>query len=225
MSATRSFVLNCVCGHEFEAVLWDSVDVAEAAPLKSKILSGEMNQIQCVKCKKRSYVEKNLLYRDSNQKLLIQMYPQSDRPRWVKLEAEHKKAINKRAIKRRAHLRGYTLRLAFGHQEMVEKIRIFDSHLDDRLIEMIKLKILEQDDVVKETPDAELLFSQYLADEGELHFKLTSLEKNLSQTIVISYEHYEELLEAEQHLSTEKPAEKIVCQGMYVSVNKTRILH
>lgn len=213
MSASRSFVLNCVCGHEFEALLWDRVDVTKAAHLKSKILSGEMNQIQCAKCKKRSIVEKNLLYRDCNQKLLIQMYPQSERSKWVELEMAHKKAM-----KGKARLRGYTLRLAFGQQEMVEKIRIFDYSLDDRLIEMIKLKILEQDEVVRDTADAELLFSQYLADEGELHFKWTSLEKKLSQTIVISYEHYEELREAQQRPQP-------VCQGIYVNVNKTRTLH
>lgn len=214
MSAARSFVLHCVCGHEFEAVLWDSVRISGEGGLKSKILNGEINQIRCVKCKKRSYVEKNLLYCDSNQKLLIQMHPQSDRPKYVELESEHKKAI-----KMNSHFRGYTCRLAFGQQEMVEKIRILDSGLDDRIIEMIKLKILEQDEVVKETPDAELLFSQYLTEEGELHFKLTSIEKNISQTIVISVEHYEELLESAQH------PQKMICQGMYVNVNKTRTLH
>lgn len=213
MSASRSFVLSCVCGHEFEALLWDRVDVTKAASLKSKILSGEMNQIQCGKCKKRSHVEKNLLYRDSHQKLLIQVYPQSDRSRWIEIETAYKKAM-----KRKAGFRGYILRLAFGQQEMVEKIRIFDQSLDDRVIEMIKMKILEQDEAIREAADAELLFSQYLADEGELHFKCTSLEKKLSQTIVISYDHYEELRESQGRPHA-------VCQGIYVSVNKTRTLH
>ncbi|MEK7790184.1 MAG: CpXC domain-containing protein [Deltaproteobacteria bacterium] len=220
MSATRSFVLSCVCGHEFKTLLWDSVHIPEETNLKSKILNGEINQIQCVKCKKRSYIEKNLLYCDSNQKLLIQMYPQSDRRKYIELESEHKKVI-----KSNPHLRGYTCRLAFGQQEMIEKIRIFDSNLDDRMIEMIKLKILEQDEVVKKTADADLLFSQYLAEEGELHFKLTSIEKNISQTIVISYEHYEELLESPGHFGSTKHPQKTICQGMYVNVNKTRTLH
>ncbi len=220
MSATRSFVLSCVCGHEFEAILWDSVHISEETDLKSKILNGEINQIQCVKCKKRSYIEKNILYCDPNQKLLIQMYPHSDRPKYLELESEHKKTI-----KSNSHLRGYRCRLAFGQHEMIEKIRIFDSGLDDRIIEMIKLKILEQDEIVKETPDAELLFSQYLTEEGEFHFKLTSIEKNLSQTIVISYEHYEELLESQGHAGSTKHPQKTICQGMYVNVNKTRTLH
>lgn len=218
MSATHSFVLSCVCGHEFETLIWDSVHISEETSLKSKILNGEINQIQCVKCKKRSYVEKNLLYCDSNQKLLIQMYPHSDRPKYLELESEHKKAIKN-------NFRGYTCRLAFGQQEMVEKIRIFDSGLDDRIIEMIKLKILEQDEVVKETPDAELLFSQYLTEEGEIHFKLTSIGKKISQTIVISYEHYEELLESQEHSDSIKHSQKTICQGMYVNVNKMRTLH
>lgn len=220
MSIHRSFQLSCACGHEFEAVLWDSLNVTESEGLKQKLMNGGINQIQCEKCKKRSYIEKDLLYHDMSQRLWVQMFPKADRPKWRELEDEHKETLKKNAMIHRYHFR-----LAFGRDELLEKIRIFDSQLDDRVIELMKLKILEQDANLKEIPDAQLSFSQYLLEEGELHFKLVSHEKNLTQTLVVPFEHYEEILESKEHYQGTTEGAKIICRGIYISVNKTRIFH
>ena len=220
MSVYRSFRLNCACGHEFDALLWDSINVTEQQELKSRLLNGEINQIQCEKCKKRSYIEKHLLYHDVDKKLWVQMFPRSDRSKWQELEEEHKEDLKKNSISKK-----YFFRLAFGQDELLEKVRIFDNGLDDRILELLKLKILEQDEAMKDISDAELTFSQYHVEDGEIHFKMASLEKNLSQTLVIPFEHYEEIEESQEHVSGENPATQTVCHGMYVSVNKTRVFH
>ena len=220
MSARSSFELSCDCGHEFEVVLWDAINVTEKRELKSKLLNGEINQIQCGQCKKRSYIEKNLLYHDMDEKVWIQMFPQSDRSNWSSLEDQQRKSM-----KKIAQSKGYRFRLAFGQQELLEKIRIFDSGLDDRIIEIIKLKVLEQEDIAKEVPDGELSFSQYFSDKEEIQFKLTSMDKNMSQSIVVNYDHYEEVIDSKEFLDDRYDLSKKIYHGMYISVNKTRILH
>ena len=220
MPAYRSFQLNCTCGHEFKAILWDSINVTEQRELKSKLMNGEINQIHCKQCKKKSYVEKHLLYHDMDQQLWVQMFPGSDRTKWQELEAEHKEIL-----KKKIHIRKYHFRLVFGREELLEKIRIFDHKLDDRVIELIKLKIIEQDDNVKNIPDANLQFSQYLPEVGEIHFKMISLEKSISQTLAIPYEHYDELLEAQEHVKSPDKSAHRICDGMYINVNKMRTFH
>lgn len=220
MSQYRSFQLNCSCGHEFEATLWDAIDVAEERDLKQKLVSGHINQICCEKCKKRSYVEKDLVYHDMDQKLWIQMFPKADRPKWSELEDDHKEALKNNSLIRR-----YNFRLTFGRDELLEKIRIFDNQLDDRIIELLKLKIVEQDENLKQMTDPEITFLEYISEKGELHFKLTSHEKNIFQTLVVPFEHYEEIEETKEHIERKTPQTKLVCQGIYINVNKTRIFH
>ena len=220
MSQRRSFQLNCSCGHEFEATLWDAIDVAEEQELKQKLISGHINQIHCEKCQKRSYVEKDLVYHDMDQRLWVQMFPKADRPKWSELEEDHKEALKNNPLIRRYHFR-----LAFGRDELLEKIRIFDNQLDDRVIELMKCKMLEQDESIKQLLDSEITFLQYISEKGEIHFKLVSHEKNIFQTLVVPFEHYEDIEENKEHIERKTSQTKLVCQGIYISMNKTRVFH
>ncbi|MBI4041113.1 MAG: CpXC domain-containing protein [Deltaproteobacteria bacterium] len=217
----RSFDLCCSCGHEFTARLWDAINVTEQKTLKSRLLSGEINLIQCKKCGKKSYIEKELLYHDMNQKLWIQMFPQSERSRWHSLEEENLKKI-KKSIK----FQKYQFRLTFGREELIEKVRIFESCLDDRIIELLKLRVMEEDEQLKSASDLRILFSRYVPEDAEIQLHVLSIEKNLSQTVVISFDHYQEIEEMEEHLKeNEKNQSSEICQGMYINIEKTRVLH
>src|SRR3989338_2141164 len=182
MSVYRSFQLSCACGYEFEATLWDSINVTEQQELKQRLLTGDINQIQCEKCKKRSYVEKHLLYHDMDRKLWVQMFPKGDRGKWQELEEDHKDII-----KKNSKVKEYVFRLAFGQEELLEKVRIFDNELDDRIIEVLKLKILEQDEALKDVTDAQLTFTQFFSQKEEMQFKMVSHEKNITQNLVIPF--------------------------------------
>ncbi len=219
MSVQR-FQLRCTCGHEFETKLWDSLNVTESKELKGKLLSGEINQVQCPECQKKSYIEKSLLYHDMDQRLWVQMLPPTERSKWPELQEEYEEEI-----KKNSGIKKYHFRLAFGREELLEKVRIFDANLDDRIIELLKVRILNEDETLKAVSDAKVFFSRYVAQEEELHFSVTSQEKNISQTLVIAFQHYNDIRESKEHVETTTELSKTVCRGMYIHHSKTRVLH
>lgn len=210
--------MSCSCGKEFEAKLWDCLNISEQKELKAKLLNGEINQVQCSACKKKSYVEKNLLYQDMDKKIWIQMLPTMDRSNWPGLEEDYAEVLRKNSGVRK-------FRLTFGREELFEKIRIFDWDLDDRAIELLKLKIMSEDENMKNLSDAKLVFIRYLPQEEEIHFSLTSAEKELNQTIVVSSQHYETILENKEHTVSNDEMVKKIVTGVYVNVTKNRVLH
>lgn len=220
MSEHRRFQLSCTCGHEFETKLWDSLNVTQSKELKGKLLSGDINQVQCPKCQKKSYIEKSLLYHDMDRRLWVQMFPQADRSKWPELQE-----TTQEEIKKHSGIKKYHFRLTFGREELLEKVRIFDADLDDRILELLKVRILTEDETLKTVNDAKVLFSRYLPQEEELHFSVTSQEKNLSQTIVIAFQHYNDIRESKEHVDVTTEIAKMVCRGMYVHYSKTRVLH
>jgi hypothetical protein len=220
MSSNREFQLCCSCGYEFKATLWDALNVTENKKLKPQLLNGDINVIKCKKCNKRSYIEKDVLYHDMDKKLWVQMFPQADRSKWHELEEEQQIQVKKRVKSDTYHFR-----MAFGREELLEKIRIFDANLDDRAIELLKVKVVEEDKTLKDAADLKILFSRCVPEDAEIQYHVTSQENNISQTVVVSYDHYEEILETEEHLKlTEEPA-KVVCDGMYINIAKIRVLH
>ena len=220
MPEHRFFRLSCTCGHEFETKLWDTLNVTEHKELKGKLLSGEINQAQCPKCQKKSYIEKGLLYHDMDQRLWVQVLPQADRSKWPELQENYQEEI-----KKQCGIKKYHFRLAFGREELLEKIRIFDANLDDRILELLKVRILAEDETLKTVSDANVFFSRYLPQEEELHFTVTSQEKNISQTIVIASQHYKDVRESKEHVEATTDIAKMVCKGMYIHYSKTRVLH
>src|SRR3989338_2609359 len=195
MAESRSFQLNCACGHEFETILWDSINVTENKGLKSQLLNGEINIIQCPKCKKKSYIEKELLYHDMDLKLWILMYPQMDRPKWPSLEDEMGQKLQQKL-----KLDAYAFRMVFGRDELVEKVRIFDSGLDDRVIELLKLRVVQEDESLKDAHDVRIAFSRYIPEDAEIQLHVYSQQNNVSQTVIVSFDHYVEIEESQEHL-------------------------
>ena len=220
MSEYQRFQLSCTCGHAFETKLWNTLNVTEHKELKGKLLSGEINQVQCPKCQKKSYIEKELLYHDVEQRLWVQVLPQADRPKWALLQEAYQEEA-----KKNLGVKKYHFRLAFGKEELLEKIRIFDADLDDRILELLKVRILTEDEALKTASDAKIFFSRYLPQEEELHFTVTSQEKNISQTIVIAFQHYHDIRESKEHVEATTDIAKTICKGMYVHYSKTRVLH
>jgi len=154
------------------------------------------------------------------QRLWVQVLPQADRPKWALLQEAYQEEA-----KKNLGVKKYHFRLAFGKEELLEKIRIFDADLDDRILELLKVRILTEDEALKTASDAKIFFSRYLPQEEELHFTVTSQEKNISQTIVIAFQHYHDIRESKEHVEATTDIAKTICKGMYVHYSKTRVLH
>ena len=75
MSFAKLEMVKCACTHEFEALLYNSIIVEENPELKDALLCGEINIVQCPKCKNVFYAEQFLLYQELDKELIAFVYP------------------------------------------------------------------------------------------------------------------------------------------------------
>jgi hypothetical protein len=106
-----------------------SVNSAVSPDLKVKLLSGELNLFVCPKCACRFEIDSELVYHDPEKYIIIRYIPG-----WGGILPVIEKDDE--------ILRRYTLRIVTSRNMLIEKMKIFDDGLDDRIIEAIKLYYL-----------------------------------------------------------------------------------
>lgn len=130
------------CGSVEEMTLWQSVTVDDSPDLKEDILKGRVNIFRCPSCRAAALVTEPMLYTDAGKRLMISFSPCDDKDRERLLE-QVKDASRKSG--ELESLDGYNLRFVTQYNELLEKILIFDSGLNDKVIEVIKLLVLMQE--------------------------------------------------------------------------------
>jgi hypothetical protein len=133
--------------------MWASVDAALDPPLKARIVSGELFNFTCATCGAESAFLYSLLYHDSEQGAMIWMGAAED-PAWSADEKTAQDAKENAGV--------HIFRIVADLNHLIEKIRLLDSRIDDRLMELYKLRIVDH---ARLQPDAELFFDQFLKDE------------------------------------------------------------
>ena len=132
------------CGALNDITLWQSVTASDSPDLKASLLSGNVNVMTCTQCGQRALVPTALLYHDEEKKLLFSFYPLNDEDK----ARDYLKDIRE-SSKQSGELeeyRDYVLRFISDYNSLMEKILIFDSGLNDKTIEIIKLMVLLQDE-------------------------------------------------------------------------------
>lgn len=157
MSKYHGAKITCpVCSKPYDICIWDSVNAQLNPEKKEELLSNTFYQTICPFCEAETDCIYGFLYHDMNKKYMIsigQDYPN--------------KAL-KEMIKS-----GYSFRKVEDLNQLVEKIRIFDSGLNDIVIEIVK-KIISE---IKKI-DNEFLFGEVQNDE--LVFLILKEEKAIS---------------------------------------------
>lgn len=144
MSISKKQTIKCPsCGEECELTIWQSI-TAEDGDLKDDLLRGKINIFKCGACGAAALVPEPLLYRDCGARLLITFTPCAD---------DAKKAHLLEKIRRTSQesgelddLDGWNLRFVTDYNGLLEKLLIFDCGLHDKVIEVIKLLILMQEE-------------------------------------------------------------------------------
>lgn len=106
------------CGAEVALDTPGSVNAALSPELKEKITSGTLFLWECPACGRKKLLNFPLVYNDRQRKYIIALSPTP-----VSSEGE---------------IPGYTVRQVATPGELIEKIKIFDSELDDIAVEMCK---------------------------------------------------------------------------------------
>lgn len=144
MSINTKREIKCpACATLSEMTLWQSITADDSPDLKDDLLKGKVNIFRCENCQQVALVPEPLLYTDAKQKLMISFSPCEKDARDGLFEKIKETSRNSGEMD---SLDGYNLRFVTEYNELLEKILIFDNGLNDKVIEVIKLLVLMQEE-------------------------------------------------------------------------------
>ena len=118
MGGQKEKVVCSSCGRPDEIEFRNSVDVSASPELKEKVKSGELFVWTCPECGSANLLNLPFLYHDPAERLML--------------------LLTSAPVRSEELPEGYTGRIVRSVGELIEKINIFDSGLDDVVIEMCK---------------------------------------------------------------------------------------
>ena len=165
MSRRTEIPLTCpACGRAHRFGAWQSLNVTLDPQEKPRLLDGSLTRFTCEGCGHTADVVYPLLYHDMEKQLMVWLLPEGgeedpgDKSDPDELPPAMRKTLGP----------GYTFRRVGSHNELREKIYVFDAGLDDRVVEVVKLILWEQMPQERKPADAELLFGGLVREaDGE----------------------------------------------------------
>jgi ribosomal protein S27E len=159
MSRSESITITCPeCKHKQAIVVWQSINATLNPELKEQLLDRSLFTFRCAKCGHVASVEQELMYHDMDQKLMILRGKKE--PADTLAEAFGPVAETVQAE--------YTYRLVNSINDLIEKILIWDAGLDDRVVEVVKILLMDHIEKSEQGENAELFFGEvYIEDQTE----------------------------------------------------------
>lgn len=161
MSNTEMRMVACPkCGKMNEIKVYKTVNATTDQNFREELLGGELLRFRCSDCGKEAELRYPLLYNDMKNKFMVYYVPEVDRD----------KVTDEQLEKRYGEIDGVTRRLVGSYNDLKEKIHVFESGLDDRVIEVVKAAL--KDVVEKRTGENVTggYFSKYSVSEDKIGF-------------------------------------------------------
>ena len=175
MSISLNKVLPCrACGVDIEATTFESINPTRHPFLQDQLLARTLLKRSCDRCGALHNHYDRLIWTDLPGRLCVCILQEDDRPRWPQLENEALAALS---VPLRAEgppavrLWGdqVRIRLVFGSEELREKVICRLAGLDDRVVEYLKVTLMDRDrgavPVLDACDDADLRFRFLDRDE------------------------------------------------------------
>ena len=175
------------CGQMSDVTVWNSITVKDSADLKQDLLVGKINMFHCASCSYSALMPTPLLYHDEDKKLLFSFSPCDDPVKEQKLYDDIKKTSQSSGELKK--FEGYNLRFLTKYNDFLEKILIFDSGLNDKAIEVIKLMVLSQD--LEKAEQRECHFGKI--QNENLEFMIQDKIENQIYTSTVPKESYDKI--------------------------------
>ncbi|MBQ6906811.1 MAG: CpXC domain-containing protein [Clostridia bacterium] len=186
MSISIKETIKCPSCHEkSEITVWQSITASDSPDLKSDLLKGKINMFTCGVCGQKALFPSPLLYCDDEKKLVLSFSPQEDSAKRQQLFDEIKKSSKKSG--ELENYPNYNLRFVTSYNELLEKILIFDSGFNDKVIEVIKLLVLMQDS--EKMAQRVCMFGK--SDGAEIEFLVQDRRENQIYTSRVPISTYE----------------------------------
>ena len=175
MSLPTQMKITCPkCGKESDFTVWQSVNTSLDPDMKEKVLSRELFRFVCPHCGAETEIDYPFLYHQMEDKIMI-YYVQDEEGYNDAVKALSGGASGENRDPVKPVMEGYLRRIVTSHNDLIEKIRIFDDGRDDRIIEIMKAYFVEP--VAKENPDMGMFTFYYDGDREKISFVSISEEK------------------------------------------------
>ena len=158
------------CGRKHEIKKYKRINVTEKEGLKKDILKNRLFVFRCEECGLNAPLTYECHYYDPKKKYQIFMAPELD-----------DKAIG--TMKELEDMTGGTKRLVDNINDLKEKIMIRENHMDDRVIELLKIMVISQ--LKKEMKDDTLLNILFDYNGGDLFFIVFFEKKGMGKLPIL----------------------------------------
>lgn len=174
------------CGRAQDVSLYETVDVGLSPQLREQIIRNELNKVDCPSCSHSFRIDKVLLYKDLGRKALILLVPGDPAAG----------SMNDDELYDRLHVLCGMLpegvdapafHLVHSRVELVERIFLLESHLDERIIEYIKYIIYSKNIERINPREKTLLLNAVDSDEENLCFIVQDVNTMMLES-VLKYE-------------------------------------
>jgi hypothetical protein len=143
MSLEQKMTVSCPqCQKESEQVFYDSINVVVDPLLKAKVLDHSFALFRCHFCQAVAPVQRDMLYHDPAHCLMIFLHHDEKQHTVFSLNTMLKKARKEMGIEKSAP--EYTIRLVHSANDLVEKVRIFQDAMNDKILEVFKVFLLDE---------------------------------------------------------------------------------
>lgn len=147
MSVKHTQQIACLkCKKKSDFEFYGSINTMLDPTLKQRVKNFDIFKFICPHCGSEQFVNYSFLYHQMEDKLMI-FYCQ-DEEEVAKVRSlyadDFDTALNAQGERETIDTTGYRRRIVIGADNLVEKIRIFDAGLDDRLVEIYKVLLYGQ---------------------------------------------------------------------------------
>lgn len=173
------------CNEYSEFQMYETINVDLDNSLKEKLMTGELFRWTCPHCNENVMVLYDFLYHDMTREFMIYFSPSKSN--------RYKDYIND-MLNKFPGMRGITYRIVDEYPLLIEKIRIFESELDDIAIELSKVLMKYQKDN-KIPKNGTLIFDKYIVGNssemnGMLVFRIIKDGKPQKEMALLSIDGY-----------------------------------
>jgi hypothetical protein len=185
MSMPRQVSVTCEqCAKQHPFTAWDSLNVTLDRDAKDQLLKGELTRFKCPACGRSGNVLYPMLYHDMEKHLMIWLWPAAGDPDMSSVPAM-------------GSMNDYQFRIVSTRNHLVEKILLFDSGLDDRMVEFFKLLIQARASQDSHPLPGEILFSALQpGPDGVESLAFEHLSEAGSEAFAVPRQTYQQLAES-----------------------------
>ncbi|MBS1371375.1 MAG: hypothetical protein HPZ91_15620 [Lentisphaeria bacterium] len=187
------------CGRVTAFTIHQTINVTHEPEYRDKVLDMSLFQFQCRYCGFSAIVHYCPLYHDMTRQYMLQ----------VCVDENAARNNNLAEFLPNYTLQKYRLRSVVGYDELTEKIRIFDTGLDDYVIEAIKSVIVNQN------PDTSSVYFMELSD-NQLAFSRLYDNDEYQEALGVPYHAYLDIEQRIQAMTAVRPQKYLYVDRQFI---------